>query len=56
MHVASFLKVEEGKLIQEILTSNKKKEVLYSRNLEISWSVRMSSGEGLWSEEGVFSL
>lgn len=26
MHVASFLKVEEGKLIQEILTSNKKKK------------------------------
>lgn len=34
MHVASFLKVEEGNLIQGILTSNKKKEVLYSRNLE----------------------
>lgn len=33
MHVASFLKVEEGNLIQEILTRNKKK-VLYSRNLE----------------------
>lgn len=33
MHVASFLKVEEGNLIQKILTRNKKK-VLYSRNLE----------------------